>query len=852
MENLKIKILRKIPLVLAWIFLVCQTSQVFAQSEGDVGYSFTQGDLTYTVREVTASSPLYGVRGYNTIGEKYLSVRATSSSIAGDEGFLHIPYNFTINDDYINVEEVEAEGFKDCVNIKEIKAGGQTVGPYLYGNDCFKGCTSLNTISFATIDLMYFADDNGDVFEGCTSLTAIKATLWCGNLEYMIGDRDFYLTRWNSMTDVEETSILFTTRDVYHDDMNLLVYSIKDGTDKTAYVDFDGEIAYVMGWPPEPYTEIKSQVTINGEQYTVVDFAQGVNSFDADFPYDGTVHTLKIPNTISNIRGDNLPRTGKMEYLLDASHPTCTTINGSIYSKENLNTLLVASNAMEEIPANVEIIAPYAFYNFNIGAAYGSDNKVRLNHNIKEVQENGFKYFWGDLIISDGASLPLKNLTSNLYDSGEGFVDMGVYVEKTLPVDEWSLIGSSLFALYEDLDFNKGTSTGIAHSMAAVPFDHANNSWGDYVTDKHYDRELANELFESVMIYPVKKELDKGDESPDLDDEEIVLSFGRYGTYLKEGRDENVNLTSQNSGHWYPLANPYIGKLNLNNFYDRNESVINSKYFWIWKDGDWEALSLADNTYAIYPATGFIVDLATISGSESLTFSPSDIDTDSDVITKSSPVDKLSFRVSNNGVAKEMFAHIDDNSSNSYGKLDAAIMFSDNEDAVNPYFLVDNRAIFDNYFSSLPATFDVNFNSYKNNTVDFELASGLENIEVSLIDLENNSAEHVLNVGEPVSISLTQGDNYGRYQIRFTKKNVGITELASGDTEIDIYNSSRDIFVNGNSMQRVEIYNTLGQMVYTQRLSGESVKISTDLKDGAYMVKVYADKGTKTQKIIVK
>ena len=91
----------------------------------------------------------------------------------------------------------------------------------------------------------------------------------------------------------------------------------------------------------------------------------------------------------------------------------------------------------------------------------------------------------------------------------------------------------------------------------------------------------------------------------------------------------------------------------------------------------------------------------------------------------------------------------------------------------------------------------------------------------------------LLNVNEPVSIDVTAGQNEGRYQLRFSKKNVGINEVASEDNSIQIWNNNREVTINGKDLKRVEIFNTLGQRVYSSSLSGESTTFDTTLTAGA-------------------
>lgn len=59
--------------------------------------------------------------------------------------------------------------------------------------------------------------------------------------------------------------------------------------------------------------------------------------------------------------------------------------------------------------------------------------------------------------------------------------------------------------------------------------------------------------------------------------------------------------------------------------------------------------------------------------------------------------------------------------------------------------------------------------------------------------------------------------------------------------------------VSANNIERVELYNAMGQKVETEAVSGNVVRINvSDLTKGAYVVKIYANGTVATQKVIVK
>ena len=461
--------------------------------------------------------------------------------------------------------------------------------------------------------------------------------------------------------------------------------------------------------------------------------------------------------------------------------------------------------------------------------------------------------FPSTITIKDGASLSASDYSS-LSTKLNGKT---VNVEKELAIDEFSLIGNIGGAeTYDFIGENVGNSTNSAHSMVALPFNYEGNSWGVGPDDNGARNGVDEPVLygQSFFVYPTTNQYNT-DETTIDGDTYTTLRQSISSSNLKLS-DFTVSLTnSSNSTNWFALSNPFIGKLNLSKFHASNEDALNNAYAYVWDntEHDWLALEYINTTdkYALYPATGFMVEGA--SANPTFNFKVTDIvTTETITTTKSAQANRIEFTALSNDVEMKMYAHIDENSDNGFGRMDASVLCSSKEDAVNPYMQVEGHNLLDNYFSELPATFDVNFNAYKSNAIDFALTQGMEDVEVTLIDIANANAETVLNVNEPVSIDVTAGQNEGRYQLRFSKKNVGINEVASQDNSIQIWNNNREVTINGKDLKRVEIFNTLGQMVYSSNLAGNSTTFDSKLNDGAYIVKVYTANSSKSEKIIIR
>lgn len=413
----------------------------------------------------------------------------------------------------------------------------------------------------------------------------------------------------------------------------------------------------------------------------------------------------------------------------------------------------------------------------------------------------------------------------------------------------------------EDLN----NQTGHNFAMMAVPYDYSNNNWGSWITSASTATPSRGQSF---LVYTTNKDRSTQEIVPANEtDETIVMwnfnNFTDHDLFYNFCSDFNVTINNQETGtgaKWFALCNPYLCDLSLYKFYTQNSTKIQGTVAYVWdqETNDWDRTSMENNGVALYPSTGFMV--AGVNGNTTFKFSPDQYE--HNIVLKHTPGSiyksytsdinhNITFAANSNEIEKEMYAKIEEASQNGFDNKDSYIMFSNNEDAVNPYFKIEGRDILDNRFNTLPATFDINFHSQKSNIIDFSLLNTEEDIEIALIDLDNNE-ETILNVDEPIQINVSEGENEGRYQLRFSKKNVGINEVASEESSIQIFNTNSVINVSGKNLKNIEIYNTLGQVVYSKNLNTNSAALETNLNNGAYIVKVSDSKSNKTEKIIIR
>ena len=773
----------------------------------------------YTFSNCTALSSIELPTNLTTIGQFAFSNCTSLTSIDIPDG----------------VTSIGASVFRDCTNLTSVTIPGSVKTISI---NAFMDCTSLNSVTIHEgVETI-----RANAFVRCNSLGAITLPSTITAIHKYAFANSSGLTAINipsGVTVIDEFTFKNCTK--------LSTITLTTGLTSIRMQAFENCKELESVTIPGSVESIGVRAFARCSQLTSVTIPEGVTSIkDSTFNGCTNLTSVTIPGSVTSIGkgafGDCSQLTSVT--MKKETPPTLSNINTFPYSNTGFKIYVPCGTQSAYTSAALWSSLPTG----TITTATTLDEEITSDRYLADCDCD----FPSTITIKDGASLSASDYSS-LSTKLNGKT---VNVEKELAIDEFSLIGNIGGA--ENYDFigeNVGNSTGLAHSMVALPFYYKGNSWG-VGPDGNGARNGTDEPVsdgQSFFVYPTTDQY--GENSTIDGDTYTTLTQSISSSNLKLS-DFTVSLTNRsNSTNWFALSNPFIGRLNLSKFYTTNSSALQSAYAYVWDntEHDWVALENINTTdeYALYPATGFMVEGQ--SANSTFNFNVADIVTTEPITTtKSAQANRIEFTATSNDIAKKMYAHIDEVSSNGFGRMDASVLCSSKEDAVNPYMQVEGHNLLDNYFSSLPATFDVNFNAYKSNAIDFALTQGMEDVEVTLIDIANANAETVLNVNEPVSIDVTAGQNEGRYQLRFSKKNVGINEVASEDNSIQIWNNNREVTINGKDLKRVEIFNTLGQMVYSSNLAGNSTTFDSKLNAGAYIIKATDSKSIKSEKIIIR
>ena len=285
------------------------------------------------------------------------------------------------------------------------------------------------------------------------------------------------------------------------------------------------------------------------------------------------------------------------------------------------------------------------------------------------------------------------------------------------------------------------------------------------------------------------------------------------------------------------LANPYTFKLDVAEFLDDQQNVQGGiSYRFNNENNTWQTATSG----VINVTEGFFVNF-TSAGQQSATFNKSQRYTN----TAKASVEREFVRLAmlEGEVETELLFAQNEQANEEYDIFDANKLFSPIEIA-EPYFVTNNIALVKEEVAELPYYATMNVRSYGNKEVTFKANYIPEGLAVSIID-----GEETIDLGEGVeyTTNVIAGENADRFKV-LIKKSLSISDVE--ELEVNIYNNNRHINIESleNDLQ-VEVYNALGQKVLSTTDRNFTLN---QVSAGAYVVKAFNNKASKTQKVVVK
>lgn len=446
-----------------------------------------------------------------------------------------------------------------------------------------------------------------------------------------------------------------------------------------------------------------------------------------------------------------------------------------------------------------------------------------------------------------------------------------IHVKVPAVENSWNFVGApfnvyDLYAVQRHPDDN-----GNLLDASAVRFDYATNDWEtvfSYGEDTVRPGEgfLAWPFYAGGITFSTKRDRDNG----------VVGGLQRvYADFVLNNDTVYVekNITTNNENKWMALANPYPAKLCVNAFVSDNTNILSNSnpnpdpdpeqsntiiqgqgvYILDAESSEWEFWPKTNTGtgHDLGVGQGFFVNVQN-SGPNRIEFNKSQIqeytepECEHGVNNSAKSSSQREFirlsMIADNVASELLFAHNED-AQQYYDIYDANKLFA-MERMTEPYFVTDGIKLVKEEVKELPYYATMNVRSYEEKEVKFRADYIPEGYAVSIIDGEETID---LTPGVEYTTEVSVGENANRFKV-LVKKSVGLSDVE--ELAIDITNSNRIVNISTNETNlQIEVYNALGQKVLSTRSLNFSLN---EVSAGAYMIKAFNSKGSKTQKIIVK
>ena len=497
--------------------------------------------------------------------------------------------------------------------------------------------------------------------------------------------------------------------------------------------------------------------------------------------------------------------------IICADKPTqwSSTINNAYYAYDNLIECTSWGKVVYLVPA-------------------GKTKTIATESDLTSLENNRI------IIVKQGGQLINETSNNNL-----GIVEVET---ASLPNDKWSFIGAP-FAGYKLESVVPGT-----RDISVSTFNYGTGAWSDEWSTIETQIGAGEGFFAwSYATEPtIFTNYGDGMYSPNAhsDYSDYNYDFNSNPAYQLNNGDVTVTKTlTTNGGNWMALANPYTFKLDVAKFLadqaacmaDQVQGKVIYKF-----DG---TQFTPEITGVINVTEGFFVNF-NHNGTHSATFKKSQR-FDSPANSAKASIEREFVRLAMLDGEREielLFAQ-NEQANEEYDIFDANKLFSPVEIA-EPYFVLNNIELVKEEVNTLPYYATMNVKSYGNKEVTFKANYIPEGLAVSIID-----GEETIDLGEGVeyTTNIIAGENADRFKV-LIKKSLSISDAE--ELDVNIYNDNRHINIETleNDLQ-VEVYNALGQKVLSTIDRNFTLN---QVSAGAYVVKAFNNKASKTQKILVK
>ena len=472
-------------------------------------------------------------------------------------------------------------------------------------------------------------------------------------------------------------------------------------------------------------------------------------------------------------------------------------------------------------------------------------HRVIVNHDLKITDTYKIVENKGILQITQNGQL-INNSNVNV----PGIVEI---VSANKNNGEWTFIG----APFTD-NYKLGTIYPMSHDISVSKYDYSTANWSESWAHVGTQMEAGEGYFAWPFYSGAVIFTTYGDVWNYTEGRVGEYDFNRDTTATKLNNANVITITKENlqgdanTGRWMALSNPYPAKLSVSKFATANNiqgggiyrltcstvietETVNGQE--VEKEvQNYEFVPLEGN---IAMTEGFFVNLPS---GNSVTFAKNQLTANNQAKSQVAPREFVELSlVKGNYNSKLYFAHNQEAEQN-YDIFDANKLFALGEVA-EPYFVTDGIALVKEEVAELPYYATMNVRSFADDTVSFVVNNIPEGLAVSIID-----GEEVIDMieGGVYTTEILTGENADRFKV-LIKKSVSISDVE--ELEVNITNDNRHINIETTETDlQVEVYNALGQKVLSTKDRNFTLN---QVSAGAYLIKAFNNKASKTQKIVV-
>ncbi len=439
--------------------------------------------------------------------------------------------------------------------------------------------------------------------------------------------------------------------------------------------------------------------------------------------------------------------------------------------------------------------------------------RITINHKVNLTR---------DVVIPSNIVVAFGEQGSFTINNEGSFVTCGqeiknLTIERAINAEKWNFIG-----LANSTNVDPLAAEGLPN-LWALPFDYSQNAWSTEYLHTGDALERGNGIF-------VSSGYSSG---------AVVASQSALHTDVDVAVTKTIQGSANGNGYWMALANPYMGMLDVAKFLGDNTSVQGECVY------TYNGTTFFDYYPSVSVGQGFFVNMGS-TGEKTINFKPSQMmgypSTGAKTVAREREYVMVS--VSTDGYKVPVRICRNELASQEYDIFDANKMFGDGSVA-EPYFVTEGINLCKEEIKSMPYYATMNIKSGEARTVEIVADAIPEGYSATLID---GDEEIELTEGMVYTTDIASGENAERFKLLIGEKNVSLEDAEAVENLIQVSNIGRRVNISADGAIDVEVYNALGQKVYSTTNNSFALD---GVSAGAYVIKVSNGKSVKSEKIIL-